>query len=103
MARDEAHFDLRTQCMLESVQYDFTTRIGHLVMGPMSAADMQGCIDIFTGLDPKVEAIVTWRTDPAGLVRDTSYLLHKGEWRAIPHNRPGLGVAPPPGYVEVGE
>lgn len=102
MSAGEYRIDARTQCWLRGLYHDFDQGIGHLIMGERSCTDMMGCIEIFMAIDPRVAAIVTWQKRKAGLVRDTIYQYHGGQWHAILEGRFSLVVPPPPGYVEVG-
>jgi hypothetical protein len=63
---------------VKSISYDFDTKIGNLYMPDMCCTDMSGCIAFFQRIDPRVESIYTFSNG----VRDTSYHLRGGEWRA---------------------
>lgn len=76
-------FDNRTMCEILSLDYDFETHSGNLYMGPSSATDMGGCIEIFTGIDPKVQEIKTWRTMNTEKVKDTFYVKKNSDWHAV--------------------
>lgn len=66
-------------CFVKTVEYDFATRRGRLVMGDRSCTDMSACIALFKAIDPKVEIICTF----AGERADTIYALRNREWEAF--------------------
>lgn len=72
--------DPRTVCELNGLAYNFKEKKGDLYMGPCSAADMDGCIGIFTEIDPEVTFIQTWRSYKDKKVEDTAYALINGTW-----------------------
>lgn len=65
-------------CEVESIEYDFRTRTGRLLMPRQNCCDMDGCIEFFKQIDPLVEVIYT-QSDG---IRDTSYRKQHGMWCA---------------------
>jgi hypothetical protein len=72
-------YDDRFQCFVQRVEYDFTTRAGHLVMNEHECTDMSGCIGVFELVDPEVKII---RTTQASGRRDTIYLRVANGWES---------------------
>jgi hypothetical protein len=67
-----------TQCYVETLQYDFTTREGVLKMGDDSCADMMGCVRLFQSIDPEVTLISTFNKSGP----DTRYAYEGNSWKA---------------------
>lgn len=65
--------------LVSSLTYDFTTRIGRLLMPPDCCTDMRGVIFLFQRLDPCVVRIETI----AGDKPDTIYVRQGHEWKAF--------------------
>jgi hypothetical protein len=74
------------------VRYDVARRTGQLHMPNGYRRDMQVCIDLFEGIDSRVEIIFTY----AGARADTIYSRDNGRWSAIPtdRKRPIDGITP---------
>ena len=73
-------FDVRLQCVVYAVEYDFKSRVGKLVMSNESCCDMHECINLFKSIDPKVKSIKTY----AGKLLDTCYDMDgQNIWRVI--------------------
>lgn len=66
------------QCFVRELRYDFSQRMGHLMLGDRSCTDMRGCINLFKKIDPDVQGIATY----AAGKRDTAYVLKDGKWEA---------------------
>ena len=70
----------RLQCEVIKVTYDFLRRVGVAYFPEDNCCDMDGCIALFTGIDPEVVFIQTF----AGNIEDTCYRQHSdGEWAAV--------------------
>jgi hypothetical protein len=73
--------DKRLKCRVHRLSYDFNTRIGDIYFAAGHCCDMQGCVDLFLGIDPDVLIIRTY----AGREPDTVYRFNvgdSGEWAA---------------------
>jgi hypothetical protein len=68
------------QASVVSLRYNFTGRVGTLVMPPECCTDMRGVIALFTAIDPHVQCIDT----VAGGRHDTSYTRTRRGWVARP-------------------
>lgn len=80
-------YDHRLQCYVTALSYDFVTRKGRLDMDH-SCCDMQGCVDLFLGIDPLCERIETVDCGEP----DTVYRLTPQGWEALePHRNFGMG------------
>lgn len=80
------------KCHVLRIEYDFVSQIGILYMPPVCCCDMQGCIDLFEAIDPKVDQIRTFGGDR----QDTSYHLVAGIWEArMPARGVGFPAQPP--------
>ena len=94
MSTADFQLDPRTKCFLKGLEYDFTTRMGELLMGEGSCTDMSGCIAIFTQIDPDVEIIRTWRCGKTSRIEDTAYRKWDDKWHAIPSPRDTWSTRP---------
>jgi hypothetical protein len=65
------------QTYVSSLTYDFTTRIGRLIMLPDCCTDMRGVIVLFERIDPRVACVETF----AGEQPDTIYLRRGNTWQ----------------------
>ena len=74
------------KCSVNSISYNFVTRVGHLYMADDNCCDMAGCIKLFTSVDPKCRRIDTF----AGYVPDVVYIRPAGKWNAYVYNGPRL-------------
>jgi hypothetical protein len=70
--------DPRLHCCIEDLTYDFRTREGQIHFPRLNCCDMSGCIRLFQGIDPRVQAIQTFNGDGP----DTRYTLTGGRWVA---------------------
>jgi hypothetical protein len=68
--------DLETE--VDSLEYNFNTGVGRLYMPHRCCTDMDGCIRLFTAIDPNVKIIRTL----SGLEWDTVYERHGDSWKA---------------------
>ena len=67
-------------CKVKDLAYDFAKKTGTLHMAPADCCDMQGCVDLFERIDPRVRRIETFAGDKV----DTIYVRERGkDWRAI--------------------
>lgn len=75
------HYRADTQCYVETLQYNFSTKQGLLRMGDDSCTDMMGCIRLFQAIDPEVKTILTHQS---GGELDTCYVRNGGfdDWKA---------------------
>jgi hypothetical protein len=73
------------QCTVIALTYDFVNREGRLVMAKNNCCDMDGCINLFTDIDPEVRMIETF----AGDLRDTLYLRSRDKWVALTSSSKG--------------
>ena len=64
------------QCEVHALWYDFQARRGVLNLPPGTCTGMDGCIELFTAIDPEVRLIET----VSGTVRDTTYERRDGTW-----------------------
>ena len=65
------------------LKYDFGSRSGKLYMGRGCHCDMDGCINLFSRIDPSVQLIFTY----SGEKMDTLYKRERGEWKAYEPKR----------------
>lgn len=93
--RPEHLFDPLMQCFVESVHYDFDTRIGTAVLRDGGCTDMSGTIKTFIRLNPKVQQIrvytddgldIVYRRVPAGTVQR---LRESNSWGACSFGKAG--------------
>jgi hypothetical protein len=87
----------RTGTEVLGVRYDVARRTGQLHMPDGYRCDMQACIDLFEGIDSRVEIIFTY----AGARADTIYSRDNGRWSAIPTERKWPIDSITPGVSEV--
>ena len=74
------------KCSVNSISYNFVTRVGHLYMADDNCCDMAGCIKLFTSIDRHCRRIDTF----AGVVPDVVYMCPLGSWGAYVYNGPRL-------------
>lgn len=90
-------WDLQTA--VDRLAYDFNEASGRLYMPDGVCTDMNGCIALFTTIDPKVRSILTF----AGDKPDTAYYRNgaTGEWEAMrPVNwSERFGKGPVPSFI----
>lgn len=80
MATKRAVWDTRLVCKVKTLSYDFRTGVGEIHFPPFHCCDMDGCIKLFTAIDPKVKDIQTY----SGEKMDTRYTYSFDEGRWIP-------------------
>jgi hypothetical protein len=66
------------RCVPLELHYDFAAATGALIMADGECCDMQGCVALFTAIDPAVGVIVTF----AGIEKDSVYVRHGRGWEA---------------------
>ncbi len=66
-------------CFVQSLTYDFVAREGILYIEDRNCTNMPACVDLFRGIDPLVQRIVTM----AGERRDVVYVRRGDEWEAL--------------------
>lgn len=71
--------DERLQCEVINLTYDFLNHHGVVYFPEDNCCDMNGVVNLFTGIDQKVTFIQTF----AGKVEDTCYRKHNDEWVAV--------------------
>ncbi|MGM4911453.1 hypothetical protein [Rhizobium sp. 768_B6_N1_8] len=75
---EQPPFHEELQCFTVGVEYDFSKKVGVLLMDEGSCCDMQGCLNMFLRIDPEVKHIQTI----AGSELDTSYTKYGNDWKA---------------------
>lgn len=76
-------YNEQLKCAVNRMAYDWRSAIGRIWLAPDHCCDMNGCIRMFTALDPKVISIFTFQ----GEADDTVYMKVHGEWRAFDPDR----------------
>jgi hypothetical protein len=67
-------------CEVERLQYNFRSHAGVLSLPSGQCCDMDGCIKLFSGIDPEVVLIETFSGDK----QDTTYSKFGPNWMATP-------------------
>lgn len=65
-------------CEVANLAYDFDSRKGTLNLAPGHCCDMEGCINLFTKIDPDVQFIETY----SGEEPDTVYRRKGNDWES---------------------
>jgi hypothetical protein len=72
-------WDERFQCDVRAIEYDFARREGAARFPAGCCCDMEGCIQVFEAIDPRVDCIFTYE----GGQGDTWYQKIDGKWEAF--------------------
>lgn len=64
-------YDSRFMCCVLGLDYDFSRKVGRVIMRELDCCDMVGCIKVFKAIDPGVAEIETF----SGEKLDTVYRL----------------------------
>jgi len=64
-------------CHVRSLDYDFKTKTGTLMLPPNNCCDMCGCTNMFTRIDSEVRVIRTYAGDELDVTYERE---HAGEW-----------------------
>jgi hypothetical protein len=75
---ETAKFHRKMQCFVESIKYDFESRLGTVFVHEDGCTDMSGAIATFKRIDPKVEMVVVYSGDDLDIV----YQRRNKDWDA---------------------
>lgn len=69
-------WDSRLLCCVKNLAYNFHIRHGDIWLPADECCDMDACVSLFTGIDPRVRSIQTYVGDEV----DRAYVLRSTGW-----------------------
>ena len=86
MAKEKSVYNTQLMCSVISLGYDFPTHHGYVYFPEYCCCDMQGCIKLFTAIDPDVTMVITFSGPKPDMIyckeNASGQPRKNGEWKA---------------------